>query len=300
MQLSKRLFSHPVLKSHKDADYTSSFFQLVFQEDQHTNEKEIIFNNIQYVSNNSFFRDLVDKKQVKVFVRFECSKTLYQKTYDISDNPLDIRIDKNEIEGTLTISAFAIASEDIPNFSDEDFSDLYDGTTFYIDKYDIIAFDDGYSINVIHDIESDSKVSSIFLVIPIEDTNVTNVKVNYTSDKIVISLPQKTYLQYERINKIPRYKNTFFSVFAIPMLANSLEALKILNFDEIDANYKWFVSVMKRYKELFNKDLDEDSFKSLDSYMFAQNVFENAVVKAIDEMFNEGTLSIEGDEYDNY
>ena len=59
MQLSKRLFSHPVLKSHKDADYASSFFQLFFEEDQHINDKEIFFYNIQYVSNNSFFRDLV-------------------------------------------------------------------------------------------------------------------------------------------------------------------------------------------------------------------------------------------------
>jgi hypothetical protein len=298
MQLSKRLFSHPVLKSNKDADYISSFFQLVFQEDEILNDKEISFKNIQYISNSSFFRNLVGEKLVKVYVRFECSKTLYQKTYDITENQLNISIDKNELEGTLTISSFAVADYDIPNFHDEDFSDLYDNTTFYIDKYDIIAFDDGYSINIIHDVESDSKVSSIFLVIPIEDTKETNIKFYYTSDKIVISLPQKTYLQYERINKIPRYKNTFFSLFAIPILANSLDALKTLNFDEIDVNYKWFISVMKRYKELNSIDLDEESFKALNSYEFAQKVFENAVVNAIDEMFNEGTIITEGEEYE--
>lgn len=300
MLLSKRLFSHPVIKSKIDDDYINSFFRLTFEFDESNKGNKIEFKEVQFICNNTIFRDLVNQNKIKVYVRLECSKTLFQKTFDISKDIIDIVIDKNDLEGKLTLSSFAVANENISNFYDDDFSKLYDDTVFQIEKYDILAFDDGFSLNIIHDIDSDIKVSSIFLVIPNKDNDETNIDYNYTAEKIVISLPQKTFSQYDRINKIPRYMNLFFSMFAIPVLANSLNELKKQNFEELDINFKWFISVLNRYKEIYNSDLEEDTFKTLNTYKFAQQVFDNAVIEAIDEMFNEGTIDEDGDEYDLY
>jgi len=297
MQLGKRMFPHPVLKVNPNGDYNRSFFKLEYLYEELTNELQ--FNELQFTTNNSFFRQLVDTNQVKVFVRFECSNTLYQEKIEISKNPVSFSINKADINGKLVFNAFAFASEEIVEFTNEDFSPLYGDTLFDIDKYDIIAFDDGASINISHDIEADTKTSSIFAVVPDEDEN-GSVTFNHTRDKIVIKLPKMTFNQYDRISKSPRYKNIFFSMLAIPILSTVLNELKDENYDELFVNYKWFISVSRRYKELRHIELTEESFKTINSYEFAQEIFDNAIVQSIDEMFNEGNREDDLDDSDLY
>lgn len=297
MQLGKRMFPHPVLKVNPNGDYNHSFFKLEYLYHELTNELQ--FNELQFTTNNSFFRQLVDTNQVKVFVRFECSNTLYQEKIDISKHPVSFSINKADINGKLVFNAFAFASEEILDFTNEDFSPLYGDTLFDIDKYDIIAFDDGASININHDIDANTKTSSIFAVVPDEDEN-GSVTFNHTRDKIVIKLPKMTFNQYDRISKSPRYKNIFFSMLAIPILSSVLNELKGENFDELFINYKWFVSVSRRYKELKRVELNEETFKTLNPYEFAQEIFDNAIVQSIDEMFNEGNREDDLDDSDLY
>lgn len=288
MLLSKRLFPYPVLKQTPHQDFNESIFKLEFQQDSIDSKKKIMFKNIQFTTNNDSFRNLVISGKISIYAHFECSNTLYRKLVPLKLEPIDIEISKKDISGKLIITAFAVANESIDDYFDEDFVDEYDKTHFEIDKYDILAFDDGYSIDVIHDVDKDDKISSIFIVVPkIDDTN-DGIEFVYQSAKITIKLPQLTYNEYDRLKYISRYQNLFFSIFAIPILSMSLNEIKKVNFDDLETEFQWFIAVKKAYKKLNNEDLDADCFEKLDPYLFSQKVFENAVIKTIDDLYNEG------------
>ena len=296
MLLSKRLFPYPVLKSTPHQDFKESFFKLEFEQEKIENKQKLHFLNLQYSTNNEQFRKLVQSGKINVFAHFECSNTLYRKLIQVNSDLIDFQIDKKELSGKLYITSFAVANQNLENYYDLDFIEDYDQTHFEIDKYDIVAFDDGYSIDVIHDVEKDDKINSIFIVVPKIDNQNEGAEYFYQSNKIIIKLPQLSYNQYDRLKYINRYQNLFFSLFAIPILAMSLNEIKQTPFDDLEIQFKWFLSVKKAYKNLFNEELNEESFEKLEPYTFAQQIFENALTKTIDDLYNEGSSLLEEQE----
>ena len=300
MQLNKRLFPYPVLKSTPHQDYKESYFKLEFEQEKLDTEKNLKFLNLQYVTNNEKFRNMIILKQVNVYAHFECSNTLFRKIVPLGNEPVEFTIDKKKLNGKLMITAFAVASLPISDYYDTDFADDYGNTHFEIDKYDILAFDDGYSIDIIHDVDKDDKISSIFIVIPKIDNSDDGAEFIYQGNKITIKLPQLTYNQYDRLKYIARYQNLFFSLFAIPILAMSLNAIKETSFDDLEIQFQWFISVKKAFKKLYNVELTEELFKMMEPYPFAQRVFDNAFTKTIDDLYNEGSniVEVQDDEED--
>jgi len=289
MLLSKRLFPHPVLRSTPHNDYKESLFKLAFEENKVDQNNKLAFKSLQFVTNNDRFRQMVQSGLVNVYIHLECSNTLYRELILLSLEPIDFEINKKDLNGKLFITAFAVAASDIKDYFDEDFNSDYELTHFNIDKYDIMAFDDGYSIDVIHDVDKDDKINSIFVVVPKEDNQADGVEYVYQGNKIIIKMPHLSYNQYDRLKYIKRYQNLFFSLFAIPILAMSLNELKKTSFDDLDVQYRWFLSVKKAYKDINSQDLNEESFEKLDTFKFAQLVFNGALVKTVDDLYHEGS-----------
>jgi hypothetical protein len=275
-------------------DYKDSVFKLEFEQDKVDSNGTIKLNSLQFTTNNNQFRNFVINGKVNVYLHLECSNTLYRKLIKLSAEPINYEIDKNELSGKLYITSFAVANEDIKDYYDNDFADDYEDTHFDIDKYDIMAFDDGYSIDIIHDVDKDDKISSIFVVVPKIDDKNDGVDYSYESDRIIIKLPQLTYNQYDRLKYLERYQNLFFSIFAIPVLTLALNELKKINFDDLDIQFKWFISVKNAYEKLFDQELSSEIFEELDCYVFAQKVFDNPLINTIDGLYNDGDIQREG------
>lgn len=282
------------MKNMPHQDYKDSVFKLEFEQDKLDSNGKLKFYSFQFTTNNNQFRNIVLKGEICVYAHLECSNTLFRKLIKLSTEPIDFEIDKKELSGKLYITAFAVANDDIKDYYDTDFSEDYEDTHFDIDKYDILAFDDGYSIDVIHDVDKDDKISSIFVVVPKIDDQNDGVDFTYESNKIIIKLPQLSYNQYDRLKYLERYQNLFFSIFAIPVLTISLNELKKINFDDLDIQFKWFISVKNAYKKLFNEELSGEIFEDLDCLVFAQKIFDNALIKTIDGLYNEGDNQREG------
>ncbi len=299
MQLGNRLFPYPVLKSEPHQDYEKSYFRIDFEKENVEFDDKIIFKNIQFLTNNDNFRNNVTLGLIDVYVNLECSNTIFRKTIKLGIEPLDYEIKKSELSGQLMITSFAVAKEEIKNYFDDDFSLDYNHTRFSIDKYDILAFDDGYSIDIIHYVQKDDKISSIFIVIPKIDDEKDGIEFDYQGMKIHIKVPQLTYNQYDRLKFIPRHQNLFFSMLAVPILAMSLRELQKENFDDLEINYKWFISIKEVYLKIFNEELNKVDFENLDVYKFSQTIFDNTLVKFIDDVYNDtGVYGEDQDEED--
>jgi hypothetical protein len=288
MHLGKRLFPYPTLNAEKVlSQYTKSVFE--FSYDRSLSDDKFVLDNVFYELTNAYIKSLVADGKAKCLCVVECSNTRYRKTFDISETPQRIVINLRDLNDKVSIGAYIIATQDIDDFSPDDLDPDYEGfDTFSVEKYDVIAIDDGYLEKVSFDQEKDNAVSSIFIVV--EDGHIKDemMKVSYDSKKIIISLPKSAFPSYDKGKRPEKYHCIFFSLMSIPALAYALDDLKSMDktLDELTMLYDWLPSVTKQYKNVFGKELIDEDFKTMKSLEVAQALMNYPSTKAIVESFN--------------
>lgn len=258
-------------------------FDLVFEEEQ--NSGGIKLKNVKFVTNSNYILQLYEKGLIQVVCIVECSYTVFRKCYVISNKDgTDITLSNDDFDGRVEISAFAYAKDQI-NMVSSEFSDDYQGLTFAIEKYDIIAINDGVTTKFNH-LETEENVAKSIFNITIDD-NLNEDKedlydVSYESgNKITIYLSREEYTNYKVIFNSPDFKEVFFNMLLVPVLAEALTVIKkeIENedsktIDDICAEYGWFYSVRKGYKKIYSKEMtvDDVANPSLSSVKLAQEI----------------------------
>ena len=163
MRIGKKLFPYPTLNNSKNITcFKNCDFSLEY--DDCDDEENLILKNAHIKVNDEVINKLLDESKLKATVIVECSSTIFRKSYDISRIPNDIIIPINNLREQVVISSFIYATENI-NFISPNFLDDYDGYSFDIEKYDIIAIDDGFTTRIEYDEDKDKKVSSIFSIV---------------------------------------------------------------------------------------------------------------------------------------
>lgn len=285
MQIRNRLFPYPVL--HKQKELSSFGINCNYELNKtisEDNEKLIIDNVCVNLISNELRRLLAENKIQCVLV-IECSSTVYRKYYDIGINPMKIELSKSDFKDNVEISSF-IYAKDTFEISSSEFLDEYSDYTYVIDKYDVLAIDNGVTIKIKYDEERDNKISSIFSVIKDEDTEYMKIEAN--QDQIYIYLPEKPFNCYDRLKDMEYYQNEFFAILAIPALTYSLN--KVRNdydscIEDIRFNVNWFDSFVKAYSNKFGEELTDDIFRDIDTLNVSQIILNNGVVKSIEELF---------------
>lgn len=287
MRIGKRLFPYPLLNNDKlFSQFKYSVFSMKYEDISVENE-EYRVKEISYFNDNKYLNDLISGGKVAVVCLIECPETMFRRTYPLYTYPQDIVISLTDISGKMTISAFAVALEDIPDYRCEDFLDDYEGISFYIEKNDILAVDDGIADKVQFEGFEDDKKSSIFLVI--KDRNIKDgiAHVEYNQSKIVISLPEDQWNRYDKTKGMKGFRNLYFSIIAIPALAQALASLQKANesIDVLSMDYEWFNSFMAKYQEINNEELIDETFSKMDPYAEAQKMLNASVTKSVDDIF---------------
>lgn len=137
------------------------------------------------------------------------------------------------------------------------------------------------------------KVSSIFSIIKDEFISNNVMKIEPTSKKIVIHLPEEQFGCYENMKNNDNYQEIFFSILTIPALISCLQSIQDqmlygeVTLDNIHIDYSWFGSIEYAYKNQFNEDLDENKFKKLNVVELSQQLMNYASVTAISDLFKQ-------------
>ena len=292
MKVGKKLFPYPTLNNAELINsYTDSHYSLKFDTVQE--ENSIVLKNIHIDIENISIERFLKEGRARAVVIIECSQTIYRKIIQIDTTSMDIEIPLSDLNGQVEISSFIYAVTNIKEYNSEYFIEDYRDYSFDIGKYNILAIDDGYRINVIHEDKKDKKISSIFSVIPNSNQSIEEgIEVSPEKDKIVIIIPYKYYGSYDNMRFNDNFMNIFFGLLAIPALANCLQTIKD-NFEnysddleEVVFNYNWFNSVLNRYKIIHNRDMTSDDFKEMDSLLFAQELLDYGSSKALGDLKN--------------
>ena len=284
MQIKNKLFPYPTINNSRlDSCYKDTTYSLEYEQVQE--DEYLVLKDAHIEINNEAIINLIKEGKAKACVIVECSKSVFRKTYNIGLEPEDIKILISDLSDRVVISSFIYATQDIENYRNNDFLEDYEDYNFYIEKYDIIAIDNGSTIVIDYDETSDKKVSSIFLIIKDTETDKKNMRVEI-GDKIIAYLPEKQFNMYDNMKKNNNYQNIFFSMLAIPILIEALEKIKNeqYDFDEIELNYRWFRSVKNGFKKKYGYELTEDKFYEIDSAELAQELLNNGTVNAIEDL----------------
>ena len=301
MRIGKKLFPYPTLNNSKNITcFKNCDFSLEY--DDCDDEENLILKNAHIKVNDEVINKLLDESKLKATVIVECSSTIFRKSYDISRIPNDIIIPINNLREQVVISSFIYATENI-NFISPNFLDDYDGYSFEIEKYDIIAIDDGFTTRIEYDEDKDKKVSSIFSIVKDETIENKVMKFEPSARKIIIQLPEEQFGCYENMKNNDNYQELFFSIMTIPALIYCLQNIQDrlifsdYSLDEIKIDYRWFESIEVAFKNLNGVALTEDNFKKYDVSLLAQQLMNNASVTAISDLFKqEFSKMIRGDE----
>lgn len=282
MRIKNNLFPYPVLNAKETlSSFNNSIFNFDYIENQ--DSEYYYLNNVHLNLSDNNLQELILTNKASARMVVECSRTLYRSVFDVGLDDKNIKIPIGYLRGPVEISCFIIANENINEYYSESFNSIYGNYKFNIDKYDILAIDDGYNTKVDFDESKDNKVASIFLVVSNADETATTMDIEIKSKNIKISLPAKQYGYYTNMKNDSNYQNIFFSILAIPALSYALTKIQEEDFETARLKYDWLESVVNAYKNIYNKDLEEEWGK-LDCDV-SQRLLNDAVTKSIDDFY---------------
>ena len=294
MHIGNRSFPYPVLNRNEAlSDYMpESTFVLEFDVDENgapiVENGMVIFKNLRYTLTDVSLAALVEEGRLKGAFVVECSASVYRHKFDISAVPYDLHVPAYEINGNVVVSCYLYATEDIENFKSTRFVPTYAGYTFDIDKFDILAVDDGFKFKIDLDPAEDDKVASIFTIVKKEGAG-DIISYDCNGKKIIIHLPSAFFDDYDNIKTKQECNNIAFSVLAIPALACSLDEVSLNDYESIEdiaEDYTWFNAVCVSYKRRVGTALTLEEFQNKNKFELAQLVLNSAPCNALKDFDN--------------
>lgn len=288
MQIKNKLFPYPILDNYKsNSTFKNSNYKIDYEIEE---DNEIItFKNAKIVTDNQTITNLINNNKAKACLIVECPDTIYREAYSIGLEPRDILIKKNNIIGNVAISGFIYANDIIENYNDIDFVDEYKDYSFEIEKFDVMAIDNGEILKIDLDEKIDKKISSIFSIIK-DEKSTESMEINFDRNRIQIYIPSKEFSIYDRLKNNDNFNNIFFSIFAIPALTQALIEIKnkLCNggytLEDIEFEYNWFISIEKAYKKINGIELNDTILLNDDINRIAQSLLNFGTIKAIDDI----------------
>lgn len=309
MHIGNRIFPYPVLnKNEALSDYVAeSTFKLEFEVDENgvpiEKNGKVVFKNLHFTLIDTTLTELLEQGKLRGAFIVECSNSVYRMRFDISTTPYDLQVSAHEINGNVVVSCYLYAAEDIADFCSTGFIAEYAGYSFDIDKFDILAVDDGFKFKIKLDPTEDDKVASIFTIVKREDSGDIMSYVN-GDKKIIIHLPSAYYDCYDNIKTKRACNNIAFAVLAIPVLSRCLDDIissKYESIEDILYNHSWFNAVCVSYTRKTGTKLTFDDFSNMNKLELAQMVMNSASCNGLKDFDNMllgsmNTMDEEGDE----
>ena len=302
MEIRDRIFPYPILNNNKIlSNYGEINF--TFSYDREDTDDEVIFKNARVETDSKLIEQLSNENKIKMYCIVECSYTVYRKAFEISRLPRDIHLFKKDLTGKVSISIYAVASQDFILNSYE-FEEDYRNINFEIEKYNILAAYDGFTIDFWHEEKADDLKQSIFSIIidhVMEPGSPYSVGCN--SKKIEISLSEQEYNNYRIVYENSNYKDIFFNLLLVPALNQGLTECKMYlmsndsyDFEDVSREFLWFRTILNAYKRLNNVDLTEEDFKKSSTINMAQELLGKPFSNALKELIVLSNGKIEEDD----
>lgn len=278
MNITKRLYTYPVLGEEKD-DYNSSVFDVDLQYMMNgINNLQLEFN---FTLDNEELQNLIIDGKAEYVIHIECTNTAFRTTLHSITEQSIIDIPVGRIYGKLEIIALIVSKENINNFINSDWNDDYSGISFNLSKGSILAYKNLPALDIVKNYEELTSTSSIFLVYKRLTTEEKPMEVNIDSAQIKIGLGTQEYNTYSRFCRKIQFQPILNSMIVFPALVYVFEELKQENGIEANQGKAWYISLSKAYEKRGINFIDEIRNESKISVQLAQEAMELPLSKAL-------------------
>lgn len=277
MQLRNRYYPYPVIVEGGDYYENSKFSSSVNQEMEGYDAKITITVEL----NDTLLLQKIEQGEVVYAHHIECPQTCYRRVIKTKEKVKDILLKDKDVNGIVQICSFVIAEKDIDKYTNESFAADYRGWKFNIEKGCILAIGNQYNVRINKIRDDLANTSSIFSIVPNTDQTENNLLVDLGQQKIVISLPEKTYQQYYNIQGYIDIQPAMHSMIIVPALVYVFSELRSTeNLEEMEY-YRWYRSLKKACNGI-GINIDEDGLKKMDLFKVAQQLLNSPISKAIE------------------
>lgn len=268
MQLRNRYYTYPVIdignefyvdsSFESDADYTLDGYNIRL-----TLRADLVNPELEMMLNDGI---------VKFVHHIECPQTCYRKSISTNEEEVIVTIKDDQINGTVQVCGFLIAQNNLEKYENSLFTEQYKGFKFDIDKGCILAVGNQVNIDIDKMKDDLSNSSSIFLISRNLDPNATEMNIDMTQNKIIVSLPDETYGIYDSMSTYFDVQPVMHSMLIIPALQYVIYELKqdrdqLYNYSD----YRWFKGLKKSFERI-DMMLDENCLESIEPLTIAQKL----------------------------
>lgn len=241
--------------------------------------------NVKLIITVDFNDELLLKKiedgEVTYAHHIECPQTCYRRVVKTKEKISEILLKDTDVNGIVQVCSFVVAEKNIDKYTNNSFAADYRGWKFNIERGCILAIGNQYNIRI-NKIKDDlANTASIFSIVPNADPTQNNALIDLGQQKIVISLPEKTYRQYYNIQGYIDIQPVMHSMLIVPALVYTFSELRVTNDLEEMEYYRWY-RALKKACEGIGVSLNEDGLKKMDSFKVAQQLLNGPLVKAIE------------------
>lgn len=246
-------YPHPVLSSTNE-DYINSSFDIVINGDPFVDGDDAVI-DISYELICDGLREFIAAKKAMVAVYLDSSVAEYRKmqAFPFDENQMQIHINKNDINRTLTVKGYIVAAEPTYSFSlPEHNKEVFGTVPFNLRKGDILGLAT-HSYNIpLDSYDPLADRPSIFAIRKQTERPKEEVSADYSGAKITIWLNEDTHKKYETLYKAPETRGFLSSFFAAPVLVDVLYYIKNMSDEErsLNENKKWYQVIDHRLNEL--------------------------------------------------
>ncbi|SHK77321.1 hypothetical protein SAMN02745136_03308 [Anaerocolumna jejuensis DSM 15929] len=292
MNITKRLYTYPVLSEEKD-DYKSSVYDVDFQYRMNGVNNLLLEFNI--TLNNEEIRKLLLDGKAEYVIHIECTNTAFRTTLHSITEQSNIDIPVGRIFGKLEVIALIVLKENINHFENSDWNEDYNGISFDLAKGSILGYKNLPALDIVKNYEELTSASSIFKIYKRLTTEEKPMDVNIDSSLIKIGLGTQEYETYSRFCKKAQFQPILNSMLVFPALVYVFEELKQEIGIEANQGKAWYISLDKAYEKRGINFIDEIKDDTKTSVQLAQEAMELPLSKAL-SMFTELFENMEEEE----
>lgn len=231
--------------------------------------------------NNEGIKRLIESKKVCYAIQIESPNAMYRNMFQFYDgDEVSIILRNDEVIDYIDIGLALLVKEDIENYINEDFVDIYKDINMKISKNEVIAV--CQSVKKIITLNDDilKEVHSIFNLK--KDSQINNITYDPNYDRILIRLPEHISDYYLKAKGNKERIIVLNSILLTPILTSIVNDMR--DAEEEFANRLWFKTLINKINELIKEKniTREEAFNS--PYETAQALLKNISVESINEL----------------
>jgi hypothetical protein len=248
--------------------------------------KEEIILRTEHLLSNPTLEQMLRDGRAAYCVEVNCMKTFFRKTFSSNETPQEIRIPSDELRDKVECEFYMATRDDIRRYAIKGANSDYAGSEFYVTKGDVLASGGRTFFIAEKDWEAYRAVSSFMVVVEDEEREEGPIKIDLSSDKIVIYMSGNDHKRYHRVRKSENCEAIFHSSLVLPVLIYALSQMK--EGSDSYSGRKWYD--MLEYRR--NTDNDLKRYNWDDPTMMpeiAQKILDdplNRTLSSVEAIFN--------------